>query len=219
MSSMSLYVGTQGRTSDSTRRGNARAASTGERVADREKQLVQRAIKHDHEAFAQLYDRFVDKIYKYIYYKVGSKTEAEDLTGQVFLKAWEAIGKYQWTERPFAAWLYRIAHNLIVDYFRTKRDAASLDDIAAGEHPGADLEDIVDARLTADTLKAALKHLTHDQQQVIVLRFLQGYNTSEVAEIMGKQPGAVRTLQHRALAGLNVVFRQGTDRLLSARPS
>lgn len=207
MSSLSVYAGT-------AHQGNSTAVLQGQdKPAEREKALVHRAIKRDRAAFTQLYDRFVDKIYKYIYYKVGSKTEAEDLTGQVFLKAWEAIGSYQWTERPFAAWLYRIAHNLVVDYFRTKRDASSLDDITGLEHPGTDLDDIIQHHLTAETLRHALKRLTRDQQQVIVLRFLEGYNTAEVAQIMGKQPGAVRTLQHRALAGLNNVFRQGIIRL------
>ncbi len=214
MSSMSLYAGTSRSTQSTTYRSrDQRATSTLEKTVEKEKVLVQRAIKRDHVAFAQLYDRFVDKIYRYIYYKVGSKTEAEDLTGQVFLKAWEAIGHYQWTERPFAAWLYRIAHNLIVDYFRTKRDASSLDDITSLEHPGSDLDEIIGHHLTAEVLRQALKRLTPDQQQVIVLRFLEGYNTAEVAQIMGKQPGAVRTLQHRALAGLNHIFRQGKERL------
>ena len=213
MSSMSIYADASRKNVKVAYRNKEQQATTHERVAEREKTLVQRAIKHDHEAFAQLYDRFVDKIYKYIYYKIGSKTEAEDLTGQVFLKAWEAIGHYQWTERPFAAWLYRIAHNLIVDYFRTRRDTSSLDEIVSVEFPGTDIDDIVNQHLTSDTLRHALRHLTHDQQQVIILRFLDGYNTAEVAQIMGKQPGAVRTLQHRALAGLNGVFRHGAEQL------
>jgi RNA polymerase sigma-70 factor (ECF subfamily) len=208
---MSIYAEASRKNVKIANRNRAQPATTHERVAEREKTLVQRAIKHDHEAFAQLYDRFVDKIYKYIYYKIGSKTEAEDLTGQVFLKAWEAIGHYQYTERPFAAWLYRIAHNLIVDHFRTKRDATSLDDITSLEHPGTDLDEIVDHHLTAESLRRALKRLTRDQQQVIILRFLEGYNTAEVAEMMGKQPGAIRTLQHRALAGLNVIFRAAPE--------
>ncbi len=211
MSSMSIAANAPKKNVKIIYRSKPEQVTTHERVAEREKTLVQRAIKHDHEAFAQLYDRFVDKIYKYIYYKIGSKTEAEDLTGQVFLKAWEAIGHYQWTERPFAAWLYRIAHNLIVDYFRTKRDASSLDDITSLEHPGTDLDEIVDHHLTTESLRHALKRLTKDQQQVIILRFLEGYNTAEVAQIMGKQPGAIRTLQHRALAGLNGIFRTSPE--------
>lgn len=215
MSSVSPYAGVERRVTPvplySTK--DAKSNLEDQRTADREKALVQRAIKRDRVAFTQLYDRFVDKIYKYIYYKVGSKTDAEDLTGQVFLKAWEAIGRYRWTERPFAAWLYRIAHNLVVDHFRTRKDSSSLDEIVGLEHPGTDLDEIIQNHLTADVLRHALKRLTHDQQQVIILRFLEGYNTAEVAAMMGKQPGAVRTLQHRALAGLNLTFRNGVERL------
>ncbi len=178
-----------------------------------ERKLVERACDGDRRAFAQLYDRFVDKIYRYIYYKVGSLSDAEDLTAQVFLKAWEAIGTYQWTERPFSAWLYRIAHNLVVDYFRTKRDLSSLDELPSLEERGPSLEELTQRHLTADTLRRAIARLTPDQQQVILLRFLEGYSTEQVAQIMGKQPGAVRTLQHRALAGLSGVFRRGAEKL------
>jgi RNA polymerase sigma-70 factor (ECF subfamily) len=176
-----------------------------------ERELVLRSIQHDQQAFGQLYDRFVDKIYKYIYYRVNSKTEAEDLTAHVFLKSWEAIGRYHWTDRPFGAWLYRIAHNVVVDYFRTHRDIASLDDATATEHIGSDFEDVIEHQMTADSLRIALSRLTHDQQEVIILKFLEGYNTTEIAEILGKQEGAVRTLQHRALTRLTAMFSQQPD--------
>ncbi len=192
------------------RRGSAARPMT---VVDEERMLVLRAAKHDPEAFARLYDRFVDKIYKYIYYKVGAKSDAEDLTAQVFLKAWEAIGRYRVTERPFSAWLYRIAHNLVVDHFRTKRDAVPIEEATRLEEKQADLDDLTEAHLTAETLQRAINRLTHDQQQVIILRFLEGYSTEQVAEIMGKGQGAVRTLQHRALAGLERVFRRGAEQL------
>ncbi|MBI4788438.1 MAG: sigma-70 family RNA polymerase sigma factor [Chloroflexi bacterium] len=212
MSSVSLYAGAERRANVGlVPHGKERRAAG--RAVERERELVFQATKHNHAAFGQLYDRYIDKIYRYIYYKVGNQTEAEDLSGQVFLKAWEAIGHYQCTGRPFAAWLYRIAHNLVVDYFRTKRDAASLEEITTLIEPNSDLDDIVEQHLTSETLRHALRRLTRDQQQVIVLRFLEGYNTTEVAQIMGKQPGAIRTLQHRALAGLNGVFRRGVERL------
>jgi RNA polymerase sigma-70 factor (ECF subfamily) len=89
---------------------------------EREKRLALRAAQRDSEAFAALYDAYVDKIYKYVFYKVGGQAEAEDLTAQVFLRAWEAIGEYEWREYPFSAWLFRIAHNLIVDHHRARRE-------------------------------------------------------------------------------------------------
>ncbi len=193
--------------------GNGTERKVGQRspLVNEERDLVLRSIKRDQEAFGQLYDRFVDKIYKYIYYRVNSKTEAEDLTAHVFLKAWEAIGNYQWTDRPFGAWLYRIAHNIVVDHFRTHRDTASLDDPLATEQIGSDFEDVVEQQLNADTLKAALSRLTHDQQEVIILKFLEGYSTAEIGAILGKQEGAVRTLQHRALTRLTAMFAERPD--------
>ena len=215
METAALYIGIERRLGAGlVHRGTERRnAGTGPAPVQRERELVLQATQCNHAAFAQLYDRYVDKIFRYVYFKIGSHAEAEDLTGQVFLKAWEAIGHYHVTDRPFAAWLYRIAHNLIVDHFRMRRDATSLDEIAALAEPGSDLDEIVGRRLTAEVLRQALKHLTRDQQRVIVLRFLEGYNTAEVAQIMGKQPGAIRTLQHRALAGLNNVFQHGSVRL------
>ncbi len=176
-----------------------------------ERELVLRSIRRDQQAFAQLYDRFVDKIFKYIYYRVNSKTEAEDLTAHVFLKAWEAIGNYRWTDRPFGAWLYRIAHNIVVDHFRIHRETTSLDDVISTEHIGTNFEDVVEQRLTADRLRSGLSRLTHDQQQVIILKFLEGYSTAEIAAILGKQEGAVRTLQHRALLRLTTILSQHAE--------
>jgi RNA polymerase sigma-70 factor (ECF subfamily) len=180
---------------------------------DDERTLVKRATTHDREAFARLYDRFVDRIYKYVYFKLGSRTEAEDVTAQVFLKAWEAIGAYQYTERPFASWLYRIAHNLVVDHFRARRDVTSIDELPGLEGRDPSLDEVIQQHMTADVLRRAMTRLTPDQQQVLLLRFIEGYSTEQVAHLMGKQPGAVRTLQHRALVGLGGVFRKGAERL------
>ncbi len=180
---------------------------------DEERKLVLRAAGHDAEAFAQLYDRLVEKIFKYIYYKVGSRSDAEDLTAQVFLKAWEAIGRYRLTERPFSAWLYRIAHNLVVDYFRMRREVVPLDLVTRIDENEGNLDDVTQRHLTAETLRRAIQRLTSDQQQVIILRFLEGYSTEQVSRIMGKGQGAIRTLQHRALAALARVFQRGSEQL------
>ncbi len=213
MNGTTLYAGGERRTQTIVYGGRDRR-NLGRANVNEERALVQRAIRHDREAFAQLYDRFVDKIFRYIYYKVGTRAEAEDLTAQVFMKAWEAIGHYKWMDRPFAAWLYRIAHNIVVDYFRTRRDVSSLDEMPfIEEENAATLEELTQRHMTADVLRRAITRLTQDQQRVIILRFLEGYSTEQVAQILDKQPGAVRTLQHRALAGLSNIFRKGSERL------
>ncbi len=166
-----------------------------------ERELAERAAQRDHAAFAQLYDQYIDKIYKYIYYKCQSVEEAEDLTAQVFLKAWEAVGRYQWEGYPFATWLYRIAHNQMIDYYRTHRDSLPLD--AARTRAGdGDPFQAVERTLTSAQVRDAIKHLTRDQQRVIILRFLEGYEIGEIAAIMGKDPAAIRALQHRGLRAL-----------------
>lgn len=157
-------------------------------MLENEQNLLQRAIRYDSAAFARLYDH-------YVYYRVGTRAQAEDLSAQVFLKAWEGIGNYRWTDRPFAAWLYRIAHNLEVDHFRAQRIVVPLDEIA-------------EMGLTRELVQQAITRLTDDQQQVVILRFLQGYSTAEVARLIDKDQGAVRALQHRALGALRQVLRK-----------
>ncbi len=163
-----------------------------------------------------LYDRFVEKIFKYICHKVGSKTDAEDLTAQVFLAAWEAIGGYQWTGRPFEAWLYRIAHNAVVDHFRMRREALPLHEVAVADETRVTLEELTQRRMNADGLRRVLLQLTEDQQEVVILRFFEGYRTDQVAQIMDRQPGAVRALQHRALVRLCEILRASPESYVSA---
>ncbi len=182
-------------------------------MVDDERALVTRAARGDSQAFAGLYDRFVEKIYKYVYYRVGTVVQAEELTSQVFLKAWESIRGYRWTERPFAAWLYRIAHNLVIDYFRTHRPLVSIDELPLSDENLVDLDDVVQQHSDADMLRKAITHLTDDQQQVIVLKFLEGYSTEEIARMMGKDAGAIRALQHRALAALQKMLAGREERV------
>lgn len=166
-----------------------------------ERQLAERASKRDRQAFGKLYDLYVDKIYKYIYYKSGRTDEAEDLTAQVFLKAWEAIGNYRWEGYPFSTWLYRIAHNMMIDYYRTHRETFPLD-TARTKESTIDPFHAAEQAFSSEKIREALRRLTNDQQRVITLRFLEGYSTAEVAAILDKDPDAIRALQHRALRAL-----------------
>lgn len=165
-----------------------------------ERELVQQAIKRDAQAFGELYRQHLARVYRYIFYRVGNETEAEDLTEQVFLKAWEALPRFREQGLPFSAWLYRLAHNLVIDYRRTRHEAAELDEALLDTRPGPD--EIAGWRLDIQTLQQAIGQLTLEQQHVLVLRFVQGLSHAETAAIMGKNQGAVRALQHRALAAL-----------------
>ncbi len=165
--------------------------------------LVRRAVARDQAAFAELYDRLLDQVYRYVYYRTGNRSDAEDLTEQVFLQAWAAIDRFRWEGKPFLAWLYAVAHNLLVDWHRRSRPVQSLDDAEHPvdiEHPGAELS--LSQWIDADLLAGAIKRLTPEQQQVIALKFIHGFDTAEVARLMNKREGTVRALQLRALQSL-----------------
>jgi RNA polymerase sigma-70 factor (ECF subfamily) len=171
-----------------------------------EAELAERASSHDQAAFAELYNAYVDKIYKYIYYKVGNAADAEDLCEHVFLKAWEAIGRYKWCGYPFSSWLYKLAHNLVVDHYRTKREPVPLDAIVATAEELEDVESALYTAAEAAELRTAMSQLTTEQEQVLSLKFIEGYKNAEIAEMMNKKEGAIRALQYRALRSLQGIL-------------
>jgi RNA polymerase sigma-70 factor (ECF subfamily) len=167
-----------------------------------ESALLSRAREYDQAAIAAIYDRYSLRIYKYIYHRVGNASLAEDLTATVFLRMLEAIRSSRAWQTSFSGWLYRIAHNLVVDYFRTgqaERDVPLEDrPIPTAEHPG----DVAERLLTAQRLRAAISQLTEEQSLVITLKFMEGLSNAEVARLLGKSEGAIKSLQFRALAAL-----------------
>ncbi|HLZ08566.1 MAG TPA: sigma-70 family RNA polymerase sigma factor [Chloroflexota bacterium] len=184
---------------------------------DEEIRLVGRAVNRDAAAFGLLYESHVDRIYRYVYFRVGTTGDAEDLTEIVFLKAWEAIDRYQPRGVPFVAWLYRLAHNLVVDSYRSRRQTVPLDDLTEAEEPGADVMELVEERLDAEEVRAALRTLSPEHQQLIVLRFVEGLSHAEVAEITGKSEGAMRVVQYRALQMLARALQVDGERSKNAR--
>jgi RNA polymerase sigma-70 factor (ECF subfamily) len=165
--------------------------------------LAVRASKGDVHAFGLLYDKHVAAVYRYVYYRVRDDAEAEDLTSEVFMKALRAIPRYE-PRQAFLAWLYRIARNAIIDKVRRGGRQVSFED--ALEHPDAHqtIDPDVEILATSDsaTLREALARLTPLQQEVIVLRFLEGFSTFEIAKLIGKREGTVRGIQFRALGAL-----------------
>lgn len=179
--------------------------------------LVNRVVvSGDANAFGELYDLFVAPVYRYLYFRIGSQPEAEDLTEQVFLKAWEGVRRFRWQGRPFLAWLYRLAHNVHIDFVRAQRPMTSLtNDQRPVEiaNPAAAVE--LARTLDADLLAKALSHLTEEQQQVIVMKFIEGMDNEQIARSLDKREGAVRALQMRALMSLRRVLQQQGERGLS----
>ncbi|MEE9262194.1 MAG: sigma-70 family RNA polymerase sigma factor, partial [Dehalococcoidia bacterium] len=133
--------------------------------------LVGRAVRREVVAFEQLYSLFIDRIYRYFLYRVGDGHRAEDLTSAVFLKAWHSIDRYQERGVPFGAWLYRIAHNVAVDHFRSQQAEIPLEDQALYLPSGDHVEDGLEKRFTQQQIRRALGGLKKDQRQVILLHF------------------------------------------------
>lgn len=165
--------------------------------------MVLRAQKGESQALAQLYEAFVQRIFRYIAYRVASSADAEDLTAEVFLKMVEGLREYRWTGAPFEAWLYSIAAARVIDFRRrsTRRQHSALsEELSADEaHP----EEQLQAAQEVDMLRQALRALSAEQQTILVLRFIQRKSHQEVAEIVGKSVTAVKSIQHRALIELS----------------
>ncbi len=167
--------------------------------------LVAASQRGRSEAFGKLYDLFVDPIYRYLYYRAGA-AEAEDLTELVFLKTWENIRSYRPRNRRFSAWLFRIAHNVVVDFYRSNHFKAELS------------EDIPDLRIEADSINRthrhfdqkilgrAMKELKDHYRQILVLKYMNDLSNEEIAQIMGRSQAALRILQFRALKSLKCVL-------------
>ena len=173
---------------------------------EEERKLVLKAVERDHDAFAQLYDRHVVRIYRHIYYMVNDSTTAEDLTAQTFLKAWEAIDRYKERGAPIVAWLLRISHNLTVSFLRSKRDHSELDETFLDQKMTRNPEEALEQASDEKSMREAVLKLRDEQRQVIMLRFVEEMDYREVADIIGKSVPAVRVIQHRALGNLRKIM-------------
>jgi len=172
-----------------------------------QRELIRRAKECDPSAFARIYERYYQDIYNYIYYRVkGNIHLAEDLTSEVFLKALESIASFTFRGIPISAWLFRIARTMLAQYFRKETGAVDLpleEEVLPTE---VGPSEIFERELTQQQLARALSNLTEEQQDVIILKFVDGLSNAEVAQILGKSEGAIKSLQHRALNTLNRIL-------------
>ena len=168
-----------------------------------EARLVHRAKSGDSEAFAQLYDAYVERVYRYILFRVSENVTTEDLVSQVFLKAWQSLDRYKIGSSPFIAWLYTIARNLVIDYHRAKKEMFPLEDARALPSERQSPHEEVEIRFDLQAMRDGLQSLTGDQQQVLILKYIAGLPNENIAKIMNKQEGTIRGLQMRALRTLS----------------
>jgi RNA polymerase sigma-70 factor (ECF subfamily) len=171
---------------------------------DQALRLINAAQAGDRDAFGELYRVYSDTVFRYVYYRVSTRALAEDLTSETFLRALRRITTFTWQGRDFGAWLVTIARNLIADNFKSSRHRC---EVSTGEMLDHDelepsTEEVVGAILTNQILYNAVHQLNDQQRECVTLRFLQGLSVAETAQVMGKQEGAVKTLQYRAVRTL-----------------
>ena len=173
-----------------------------------EKDLLGLAMQGDKEAYGALYQLYLEKVYRYVYFKVGDKEDAEDITENVFIRTWTAIHqkKGHIVIENFKAWIYRAAHNLVIDHYRKKGSRQEQEVVEDLQSEQESVEQIVEKEQTGRELYAAIQKLEERLQQVIIMRFINGYSHIETARIIGIKPGHVRVLQHRALKQLQELF-------------
>lgn len=183
---------------DRTPRGD-----TGAGVTDSEDLLVERA-KTDPEAFGELYQRHVDRIYNYIYHRTGNHHDAEDLTARTFYQALTNMPTYTNQGAPFSAWLYRIAHNLVANWHRdqSRRPVLSLDDAASLFRPRSAPDHLAEERERKRVVAGAIRELHPDRQWLLILKFSEGLSNAEIGRTMGRSEGAIKSLYHRTLLAL-----------------
>lgn len=169
--------------------------------------VIDRARSGDRAAFAELYDTHVDSVYRYLMYRVREPSDAEDLASEVFTRAFANIHRYKWQGKSFLAWLYTIARNAVTDRRRRDRPTVELDNAYGLAAQGPTAHDLAVRGENVEALRGAVKHLTGEQQEVLVLRFVENLSSREVASILGKNEGAIRALQFRALCRLRKILR------------
>ena len=172
-----------------------------------ENALVERA-KTDSQAFGILYECYVNRIYNYIYYRVGNQHDAEDLTARTFHRALNHIERYVNQGAPFSAWLYRIAHNLVANWHRdqSRRKLISLEDIKLIIQRRDGPDQMAEQREEKDQLLAVIRRLPSERQQLLILKFVQGLSNAEIGQVMGRSEGAIKSLYHRTLLSLREMF-------------
>ena len=163
--------------------------------------VLEKAVQGDSEAFGLLYERYVTRIYNYIFYRIGSSYDAEDLTERVFIRALRHINRYNNRGLPFSAWLYRIAHNLVANWYRdnSRRKEIPLDDGILTSHQSSFPEQEVLHSEERERLLQVIRTLPPDRQQLVILKFVDHLSNAEIGQIMGRTEGAIKSLYHRTL--------------------
>jgi RNA polymerase sigma-70 factor (ECF subfamily) len=169
-----------------------------------EKEVLARAVQGDSDAFGELYKRYVGQIYNYVYYRTGDPFDAEDLTARVFMRAMHHIRSYRDRGLPFSAWLYRIAHNLVANWYRdnSRRQEISLEKIALSHFSADYPENVLVQTQEREIILAVIRRLPPERQQLLIMKFVERFSNAEIGQIMGRTEGAIKSLYRRTLLTL-----------------
>jgi len=176
---------------------------------EEEKKWLKEARKGDKESFGLLYEKYGQQIFRFIYWQVSNKEQAEDLNQEVFLKAWKNIEKYQERNCPFSSWLYRIARNTVIDFYRTQKKVYPIEDeifFSGGDDLRENPKKIAETKIEIERVKKVLNSLPNNQREIIILKFIEGFSNKEIAKILKKSEGAIRILQYRAIKNLKKIL-------------
>ena len=184
-------------------------------MLDGEEKLIRQAVGGDSSAFGSLYDHYHPMIYRFVLVKVGRREEAEDITHQVFLSAWQNVGGYKHRGHPFSSWLYQIARNQVIDHYRAKKSEVNIENIDPEYFavPAATHFDI-STKLQMEKVRQAMQSLKQDYQDVVIMRFIEDISLKETAAILKKTEGAIKLIQHRALKELKQLLGSDDDTTL-----
>ena|SRR3989344_6764449 len=185
-------------------------------MLEQEKKFINQAQRGNKEAFSLLYDHYLPGIYRYIFFKVSRQEEAEDITHEVFLSAWKNVKGYKYKGLPFSSWLYQIARNAVIDFYRTSKKTIQIELVSEEllrVHPQA--PELLNAELELEKIKKLISFLKPEYQDVLIMRFIEELPHNEVAAALGKSEGAIRLIQHRAMKELKILYNEQNDGKIS----
>ena len=176
----------------------------GDLPGNNESELISLATNGNADAFGALYDKYIDQIYNYIYYRTSNSKDAEDLCSRVFIRALHHIERYEDRGYPFSAWLYRIAHNLVINWYRDREKAEeiSLSDHYPPPRMEGSVEDRIEKEDETNALLKVIEHLPEDRKELLILKHVEGLTNTEIGQIMDRTEGAIKALYHRTLESL-----------------
>jgi|SRR3989344_3513050 len=184
-------------------------------MLEKEVHIIRQAQQGNPEYFGMLYDHYLTPIYRFVFLKIGTKAETEDLVHEIFLSAWKNIEDYDHLGFPFSSWLYQIARHKVIDHYRTKKNNLNIENVSEENLKVVNIiENELDKNLDLNKIKDAIKQLNEDQQNVLIMRFVEDLSYEEISAVLDKSEGAIRLIQHRAIQSLKQIINKNGEQFI-----